>query len=363
VSKPIEQVALGDRVPGENPLERDDERFGREVDPPTWRRVDLRCGKRDGSIADVSLLRPAWWVEREGVVIGATMQIVVPECGIDGHAEVLAVGPCPVVRPGPGNVVTGTFRHHGAAVIELYVEGLDTPIGTTPNHKFWSDTRRAFVRADSLRPGELLRAGGTARAVVQVVPAIAGATVFNLETYPTHVYTVSHVGLLVHNTDPETLARIQKAAGDRARDLKVMDMPASGRVPIGNGNPGVTYILVDEKSGQILKVGLTGGVNAESRFTQYQTWAKLESAAWKQHAGWEAPRSIKIYYLEFTGANGAYGAADTTETALRRQLESMGERLPWDFKGRTIDSPPIKPKEFGGTSKNAPSLKDLPPRC
>ncbi len=185
---PIEQVRLGDRVPGENPAEEPDGRFGAAVDVGTWRRVDLSCRKQDGTAVAVSLLRPAWWLEAEGAEVGGTLTIAVPECGIDGEAEVLAVGPCPLVRPGRGSVVTGTFRHENAAVIDLRVAGLDQTIGTTPNHKFWSGDRGAFMRADALGCPHEARAGGHA--------------VYNIETYPQHVYRVSAAGLLVHNADP-----------------------------------------------------------------------------------------------------------------------------------------------------------------
>ena len=59
-----------------------------------------------------------------------------------------------------GHIVTGTFRHHNAKVVDLYVEGEESPIGTTVNHRFWSEDRWEFVRADSLREGERLRGVG-----------------------------------------------------------------------------------------------------------------------------------------------------------------------------------------------------------
>jgi hypothetical protein len=88
----------------------------------------------------------------EEAEVGGTVEISVPECGIEGEAEVLAIGPCPPIPPGPGRVVTGVFRHESAEIVDVAVEGLDEPIGTTANHPFWSEDRQAFVRADALRP-------------------------------------------------------------------------------------------------------------------------------------------------------------------------------------------------------------------
>jgi len=182
-AKPIDQVSLGERVPGENPVEKPDERYGKEVDQATRRRIDMRCAKLDGSEAEVSLLRPAWWLEQQGANVGGHLRIAVPECGIDGDAFIATIGPCPPIRPGAGNVVTGTFRHHNAHIIDLQIEGQDSPIGTTPNHKFWSADRLAFVRADELRVGEGLAilGGGTVR--VSATPSSRKpGDVYNIET-------------------------------------------------------------------------------------------------------------------------------------------------------------------------------------
>ncbi len=101
--------------------------------------------------------------------MGGQVWISVPECGIDGRATVLAIGPCPPIPPGPGRVVTGTFRHASAQVLDLHVDGLSEPIGTTANHPFWSEDRQQFLRADELEIGESLRTlHGTARLVATV---------------------------------------------------------------------------------------------------------------------------------------------------------------------------------------------------
>jgi hypothetical protein len=200
--RPIEQVRVGDRVLATNPSGERDDRFGKEVEPRTWRRLELRAPKTDGGFAEVTLLRPAAWLEAQRVVVGGEIEITVPECGIQGRARVLATGPCPPIKPGRGQVVTGTYRHRGARVIDLYVEGLAEPIGTTPNHRFWSADRRAFVRADELKPGEGLLGLGRRTQVVRAEPRPGNADVHNLEVLGEHTYQISTLGLIVHNADP-----------------------------------------------------------------------------------------------------------------------------------------------------------------
>jgi predicted nucleotidyltransferase len=152
------------------------------------------------------LLRPEWWLEEQAELndkdtleVGDVVEISVPECGIDGAAEVLGLGRCPEILPGPGRVVTGTFKHSSANILDLYVEGLPAPIGTTANHPFWSEDRQAFVHADSLWEDERLGTLEGTRRVMSLVTRNQAEPVFNLEVQLDHSYRVSESGVLVHN--------------------------------------------------------------------------------------------------------------------------------------------------------------------
>ena len=87
------------------------------------------------------------WLDEQKAKVGGTVEITVPECGIEGQAEILAIGPCPPIRSGRGHVVTGTFRHASANVVDLSIKGLESPVGATGNHPFWSEDREELVRA------------------------------------------------------------------------------------------------------------------------------------------------------------------------------------------------------------------------
>ena len=152
--KAIQDVQVGDRACGSNPIEELDTSLGLDVEAATWKKLTLRAPKADGSHADVVLLRPDWWVRERAAAAGGMVFIAVPECGIDGNATVLSVSDCPPIAAGVGSVVTGTFRHSSASIIDVTVSGPSAPIGTTANHPFWGEDRQDFVRADSLLPGE-----------------------------------------------------------------------------------------------------------------------------------------------------------------------------------------------------------------
>jgi len=197
----IQDIRVGDRVLGENPLREDVETDFQEPEPFGWRRLKLQMVKPDGHGLDVELLRPLSWTVETGAEPGGTIVLQVPELGIEGPAEVLAVEPCPPIRPGRGHVVTGTFAHEPSTdLINVLVEGDAEPIGCTPNHPFWSETQGEFVQAAQLEPGEEVRtASQGVVAVTSVTPRPASDRVYNLEVHGQHVYQVGTTGVLVHN--------------------------------------------------------------------------------------------------------------------------------------------------------------------
>jgi hypothetical protein len=203
--KTIEDIHVGDRVAADGPVAADDDdELAAEVDTATWRRLELRAPKVDGSFAEVELLRPPSWLAREQARVGGTVQIDVPECGISGQAAVLAIRECPLVKVGKGRVVTGTFKHTATRVLDIYLEGQDRPLGVTPNHPCWSEDRQQFVRADELRVAERLRGQWGTPRVLRVVPRQSPEAVYNLEVQGSHVYHVTPAGVLVHNATPRT---------------------------------------------------------------------------------------------------------------------------------------------------------------
>jgi hypothetical protein len=203
VTRPIETLRVGDRVAADNPEADDQARQLPDPDPATWRRLTLRVDRPRVCRFDVELLRPVAWVEAAHAAVGRSVRLRLPEMGLDDPADVLAVGPCPAIRPGGGRVVTGTFAHEApGGLLDVAVEGLAGPLGCTRGHPFWSEDRHGFVFAERLRPGEHLRAREGLRRVQSVTARPGGARVYNLEVDAQHVYHVTGLGILVHNSSP-----------------------------------------------------------------------------------------------------------------------------------------------------------------
>jgi Pretoxin HINT domain len=214
-ARPIQDIRVGDRVltnaasrglvpsetrgvlPSSEPL-----LDAEDVDQETWRQVDLAMPEGPGGDLKMALLRPRWWVQAVGAKAGGTIGLDLPEMGAVGTARVVGVSPCPPLKRGRGKVVTGTYTHSGATVLDVRVEGLDQPIGATPQHPFYSASRHRYVAAEHLVTGERLVTAVGESLVTSVTRRPGEHWVYNLEVHGDHVYRVSGLGVLVHNTSP-----------------------------------------------------------------------------------------------------------------------------------------------------------------
>jgi hypothetical protein len=149
----------------------------------------------------IDLLRPLDWVELNGVGLGKSIFLDLPEMGAVGWAEVTSLGPCPKINGGKGSVVTGRFVHEsdGTDVVRLTLEGETGATTLTANHLYWSVVRQDFVPAGNLLAGEEVDTfHGTSR-VLSVTPIDFKGLLHNLESHQQHVFRVGSLGTLVHN--------------------------------------------------------------------------------------------------------------------------------------------------------------------
>jgi len=275
----IEELQVGERIRSDAPTDEFDLQFGTEIIRSDWRKVTLVAPKRDGSSADVVLLRPLPWLTEQQAEVGGTVFISVPECGIDGHANVLAIEPCPPIEPAGdlgGRVITGTFRHQVSASISLSIAGQAEPILCTGNHPFWSEDRHNFVRADSLQPNETLRTT-TGTTTVTSLSHIPGSTpVYNLEIHGTHVYHVGTSGVLVHNGDP---CPIDAAFGLRNNLDEFADRIAAETGRAVDRGPFFLKLADDADLASVLRQAMENSgrnhVNFQGfEFAQFQKWLR-----------------------------------------------------------------------------------------
>ena len=206
-STPIQQVAAKvdateltqpvsyDATPN-RPRSLDDE----DVDPRTWRSLDLILTKSDGGTLEMGLLRPLWWIQKVGAEEGKTISLSIPEMGVYGPTKVLSIEH---MKPGPprgAGVVTGTFKHSAANVLDLQLEGESKPIGVTYNHPFRSADRNDWVVAGELKKGEqVVTRTGTTK-VISVKKRPGQEEVYNLEVHKDHTFFVGETGAWVHNS-------------------------------------------------------------------------------------------------------------------------------------------------------------------
>ena len=279
VKVPIKDLRVGTRVPAFNPEVSAGERRGfTEPNWYRWMKLRLEMPKPDGTLLEIEMLRSEDWlihnvalvVESQPVMLagasevseftgkstlvgpgvplraiyghlvelfleaavdgdgvsGLVVELDLPELGLSGPAWIVDLEPAPIVPAGPGQVVTATFKHASASVLDLVlastppatqssqpainsspsapsISPTDT-IGVTANHPFWSVDRAEFVQAGELRIGERLQTlTGDIQWVQQKLPRPGPEPVYNLEVHDEHVYYVGSSGVLVHNSYPK----------------------------------------------------------------------------------------------------------------------------------------------------------------
>jgi RHS repeat-associated protein len=128
--KPIEEVALGERVGPES-----DE--CRTVSTENWVDIGLEMGPREeGAPGHVvlHLLRPREWAERHGAREGSSIELALRELNIEGSARVTSVQRAPALIAGSRCPVTGRIRRWGVSVIAVELER-GAPMELTANHR------------------------------------------------------------------------------------------------------------------------------------------------------------------------------------------------------------------------------------
>jgi len=112
-----------------------------------WWTLTGWSAQRTLRVLKVSLARPVTWIEQAQRDRVGRLWLELSELCITDWATVVSTGECPAEIEGEGRLVTGRFEHSPAEVLNLYVEGEQTPIGTTARHPFRSQDRQAFVSA------------------------------------------------------------------------------------------------------------------------------------------------------------------------------------------------------------------------
>lgn len=206
----IEDIRLGQRVVGHNPLRKQTE-LQTDFDPATYRTIQLEM-EQSGTYYELTFLRSLGWLANARASIGANIHLAMEEMGLDGPARVISINPCPKLEVDDGTgrlVVTGTMKDLANNILELSVDSQDTPLGVTNMHPIWSEDRQDFVIAGQLQLGEHLRqADGTLSRITKILPKRGPPEiVYNLEVDAEHVYHVGANGLLVHNSCGDKLYR------------------------------------------------------------------------------------------------------------------------------------------------------------
>lgn len=138
--------------------------------------------------------------------------------------------PCPPLKPGRGNVVTGRFVHRASGdLVEVELEDSAETIVATPEHRFWSPAHGRFAELHEFAPGDLLATTSGVARVRSLRQTPGDQLVYNLEVHCEHVYRIGKCGVLVHNNYGNQLPnggtyKLRDANGNVARTGSTRDL-------------------------------------------------------------------------------------------------------------------------------------------
>lgn len=177
-----------------------------DVTPLLWRKLEVQLQKKDGSTAELSMLRPLWWLKLTRAREGGYLELNVPEAGIKGIAKVLKISRCYSdsrdIKDGH-NLVISKIKHNNASTIHITFVGSKDTLGVTPGHPLFSLTHSKWIPAGSLKKGDKLKSENGNAAIIRRIQKGKKTTVYNLEVHRAKSYFVGNLKILAHNTGPK----------------------------------------------------------------------------------------------------------------------------------------------------------------
>ncbi len=138
--------------------------------------------------------------------------------GLEAPAFISAINPCPPLSETSDTTrtVIGKFRHTANEVLHFTIEGLAEPIGVTPLHPFWSVEQATYVPARDLAPGDHVLGQNGPIEILSIEPLPGSHEVINLEIHYDHVFNISELAVLVHNSCPANFDAARVEAFEKA---------------------------------------------------------------------------------------------------------------------------------------------------
>jgi hypothetical protein len=304
---------------------------------------------------------------QKGALCDQPIWLELPELGAVGWATLKSNEPCPPIQSGPGQLVTATFVHESADVLDLTfaktashsdtipsgfsgdksfslqpsaasltraptfkLHTSDFTLSPTANHPFWSETRHRFVAAGKMEIGEeVIGINGQVFRLTSIVPRAGPEPVYNFEVALEHVYFVSSSGLLVHNMC--TPKNTGKASAKHANAPSAQPAKTAKRI---NGNSAssaleqIGYVVINNRTGEYLKAGITSAERGLRRRLTEQS-SRLTNLTGVARNNLDA---IEVFRV--AGGPGARGDALASEKRFSKFLISLGNLLPGHLRPR-----------------------------
>lgn len=155
--------------------------------------------------------------------------VVTPAGESLGMARLVGVEPCPVPEGQGGFVVTTRVSRVVDELLAITLSCALDPILATREHRFYSETRRAWVPAGELQPGERLRSRWGPCWVTSIEVRREATRVCDLAVAGVHAFYVGDAGIVVHNGKKAcTPTKLRNLAENRGKGIPDSRLGPSG---------------------------------------------------------------------------------------------------------------------------------------
>ena len=335
-------MPLGSRIVSKNRRTEDCDYGYEEPDASTCSRIVIETYRNNGLRVQIEKLVPNRILSDNKLSAGSLVSLKYEDLDVSQFGVVMHVAPCPEIAPnsftGEGQVVVSRFTSFDVELlVRLDFDGSQSLTGTSI-HRIWSLDRQDWVAMGDLEIGERLQ--GTSGPVTITSTHLVAQTqnVYNIEVQGEHVYEVTELGILVHNTNDlcKQITEIQEALQKDPTNKELIKKHADLKkqldeaAPKGPATPGGRALSDHAASESLVRHGFKPPFGQIDEIIKQAQWTSRQADGAIVHIHKQAGRG-RSYSIVIEGINGTIVTAikDLSPAELARLASRYGLVLPW----------------------------------
>ena len=161
-----------------------------DITPDNWKWLDVEVVDGAGNKTNAILRRPDWWIiERKADAMGNHFHLAMPEMNLFGDATVKNIWQSeidtrymPELNESQYRPIIGWFEREATVVWNITLSNGEQ-IGTTPNHRFYSEDRKGYFAISDFEIGECLQLSDGSSVALAKKERAKAQKVYNLDVW------------------------------------------------------------------------------------------------------------------------------------------------------------------------------------